>query len=123
MEDDDDPFSFFDELLEMEDEEDDTEHLVDELRINTGAFVDEALVEKLLENLDLEELEDEDDASFFDTFHLSSMSVVSRRKKGCRGESEKASDSVGGRSLCVFIYLILFDCEFVVIELKGEVVI
>ncbi|KAL0723756.1 hypothetical protein Bca4012_038355 [Brassica carinata] len=82
MEDDDDPFSFFDELLEMEDEEDGTEHLVDELRMNTEAFVDEALVEKLLENLDLEELEDEHDASFFDTFHLSSISFVVIELKG-----------------------------------------
>ncbi|KAJ0244859.1 hypothetical protein HA466_0183860 [Hirschfeldia incana] len=107
MEDDDDPFSFFDELLEMEDEEDGTEHLVDELRMNTGAFVDEALVEKLLENLDLEELEDEHDAadaSFFDTFHLSSMSVVSRRKQGCRGrEIELLTQLEAGLSVCFYI--------------------
>ena len=45
MEDDDDPFSFFEELLEMEDEEEGTEHLVDELRTKAGAFVEEALVE------------------------------------------------------------------------------
>ena len=42
MEDDDDPFSFFEELLEMEEG---TEHLVDELRTKAGAFVEEALVE------------------------------------------------------------------------------
>uniref|UniRef100_A0A1J3C813 Uncharacterized protein n=2 Tax=Noccaea caerulescens TaxID=107243 RepID=A0A1J3C813_NOCCA len=85
MEDDDDPFSFFDELLDMEDEEDGTEHLVDELRTNTGAFVEEALVEKLLENLDLDEEEEAEhdaaDASFFDSFHFSSMSVLKNRER------------------------------------------
>ncbi|KAF3572228.1 hypothetical protein F2Q69_00058318 [Brassica cretica] len=80
---DDDPFSFFEVLLEMEEEEDGTEHLVDELRTNARAFVEEALVEKLLENLDLEELEDEqeaDDASFFDSFHFSLISVLQEER-------------------------------------------
>ena len=78
---DDDPFSFFEELLEIEEG---TEHFVDELRTNTGAFVEEALVEKLLENLDFDD-EDEHDApdvvSFFDSFHFSSMSVLQFNKK------------------------------------------
>ena len=73
----------------MEDEEEGTEHLVDELRTKAGAFVEEALVEQLLENLDLEELEDEHDAadaSFLDSFHFSSMSAFAGRKKD--GEEE-----------------------------------
>lgn len=72
----------------MEDEEEGTEHLVDELRTNAGAFVDEALVEQLLENLDLEELDEHEaaDASFFDSFHFSSMTAFARRKKD--GEEE-----------------------------------
>lgn len=81
--DDDDPFSFFEVLLEMEEEEDVTEHLVDELRTNAGAFVEEALVEKLLENLDLEELEDEhdaSDASFLDSFHFSLISAFQEER-------------------------------------------
>lgn len=85
----DDPFSFFEELLEIEEEEG-TEHLVDELRTNAGAFEEDALVEKLLENLDLDEVEEDEqdaaNASFFDSFHFSSMSVLLKR------ERERASD-------------------------------
>ncbi|VVA90310.1 unnamed protein product [Arabis nemorensis] len=103
MEDDDDPpFSFFEELLDMEDEEDEIEHLVDELRTNVGAFVEEALVEKLLENLDLEEVEEDEhdaaDASFFDSFHFSSMSVLQR-------ERERASDLDGGSLAFFFLFI------------------
>ncbi|KAF2601412.1 hypothetical protein F2Q70_00028065, partial [Brassica cretica] len=64
-------------LLEIEDEEDEdegTEHLVEELLANSGDLADEALVEKLLENFDLEE--EEDVVSFFDSFHFSSMNIV-----------------------------------------------
>jgi len=84
-----DPFSFFDELLEIEDDEDEgTEHLVDELRTNAGAFEEEALVEKLLENLDLDEVEEDEhdaaNASFFDSLHFSSIFVLQKRE----GENE-----------------------------------
>lgn len=73
----DDFLSFLEKLLEIEDEEDEdegTEHLVEELLANSGDLADEALVEKLLENFDLEE--EEDVGSFFDSFHFSSMNIV-----------------------------------------------
>lgn len=74
----DDFLSFLEKLLEIEDEEDEdegTEHLVEELLANSGDLADEVLVEKLLENFDLEE--EEDVVSFFDSFHFSSMNIVS----------------------------------------------
>lgn len=77
-EDEEDLLSFLEKLLEIEDEEEEeeeeegTEHLVEELLMNTGDLVEEALVEKLLENFDLEE-EEEAVVSFFDSFHFSSM--------------------------------------------------
>ncbi|CAG7907454.1 unnamed protein product [Brassica rapa] len=73
----DDFLSFLEKLLEIEDEEDEdkgTEHLVEELLANSGDLADEALVEKLLENFDLEE--EEVVVSFFDSFHFSSMNIV-----------------------------------------------
>ncbi|CAN7018338.1 unnamed protein product [Brassica oleracea var. botrytis] len=73
----DDFLSFLEKLLEIEDEEDEdkgTEHLVEELLANSGDLADEALVEKLLENFDLEE--EQDVVSFFDSFHFSSMNIV-----------------------------------------------
>ncbi|AEE28134.1 hypothetical protein AtNW77_Chr1g0007451 [Arabidopsis thaliana] len=74
---------------DIEDDEDEgTEHLVDELRTNAGAFEEEALVEKLLENLDLDEVEEDEhdaaNASFFDSLHFSSIFVLQKRE----GENE-----------------------------------
>nr|ABW74559.1 hypothetical protein [Boechera divaricarpa] len=71
-----------DKLLEIEEEEEEeeeeegTEHLVEELLTNIGDFVEEALVEKLLENFDLQEEEEEAVVSFFDSFHFSSINNV-----------------------------------------------
>lgn len=109
----DDFLSFLDKLLEIEDEDEGTEHLVEELLANSGDLADEALVEKLLENFDLEE--EEVVVSFFDSFHFSSMNIV------CSFCREIWTRIQMNWSNFVCVSCVLFDYEFVVIQLKKRV--
>ncbi|CAL9214062.1 unnamed protein product [Arabidopsis halleri] len=94
---------------DIEDEEEEgTEHLVDELRKNAGAFEEEALVEKLLENLDLDEVEEDEhdaaNASFFDSFHFSSMFCVAEERERENDEIELLTQMEG---LWFFVLLLV----------------
>ncbi|XP_010414437.1 PREDICTED: uncharacterized protein LOC104700597 [Camelina sativa] len=92
-----DLLSFLEKLLEIEEEEEEEEeeegieHLVDELLTNIGDFVEEALVEKLLENFDLEEEEEEAVVSFFDSFHFSSINKCMLLQRDSDSDSDEWS--------------------------------